>query len=29
MVSLTKRCIAEFIGTFFLVFFGAGSAAIT
>lgn len=29
MVNLTKRCIAEFIGTFFLVFLGAGAAAIT
>jgi glycerol uptake facilitator protein len=29
MVNLTKRCMAEFIGTFFLVFLGAGAAAIT
>jgi glycerol uptake facilitator protein len=29
MVNLTKRCIAEFVGTFFLVFLGAGAAAIT
>lgn len=29
MANLTKRCLAEFIGTFFLVFMGAGAAAIT
>jgi glycerol uptake facilitator protein len=29
MANLSKRCIAEFIGTFFLVFMGAGAAAIT
>lgn len=29
MVSLAKKVIAEFIGTFILVFFGAGAAAIT
>jgi glycerol uptake facilitator protein len=28
-MSLLKRCIAELIGTFILVFFGAGAAAIT
>ena len=28
MVNLTKRCLAEFIGTFFLVFMGTGAAAI-
>jgi glycerol uptake facilitator protein len=27
--NLSKRCLAEFIGTFFLVFIGAGAAAIT
>lgn len=29
MVSLAKRCVAEAIGTFILVFFGAGAAAVT
>ena len=29
MVSLAKRCVAELIGTFALVFFGAGAAAVT
>jgi glycerol uptake facilitator len=29
MANLTKRMLAEFIGTFFLVFMGAGAAAIT
>ncbi len=29
MVSIAKRSLAEFIGTFFLVFFGAGAAVIT
>jgi glycerol uptake facilitator protein len=29
LANLTKRCLAEFIGTFFLVFMGAGAAAIT
>lgn len=29
MANLTKRCLAELIGTFFLVFMGAGAAAIT
>ena len=29
MANITKRCLAEFIGTFFLVFMGAGAAAIT
>ncbi len=29
MANLRKRCLAEFIGTFFLVFMGAGAAAIT
>lgn len=29
MVSLTKRMLAEFLGTFMLVFFGAGAAIIT
>ncbi|GAB6056112.1 aquaporin family protein [Methanobacterium alkalithermotolerans] len=29
MVSLSKRMLAEFIGTFLLVFFGAGAAVIT
>lgn len=29
MISLTKRCITELIGTFFLVFIGTGSAVIT
>jgi glycerol uptake facilitator protein len=29
MANLSKRCVAEFIGTFFLVFMGAGAAAIT
>jgi len=29
LVNLTKRCLAEFIGTFFLVFMGTGAAVIT
>ena len=29
MANIKKRCISEFIGTFFLVFMGAGAAAIT
>lgn len=29
MISLAKRCVAEIVGTFLLVFFGAGAAAIT
>ena len=29
MANITKKCLAEFIGTFFLVFMGAGAAAIT
>jgi glycerol uptake facilitator protein len=29
MANIKKRCLAEFIGTFFLVFMGAGAAAIT
>jgi len=29
MANITKRCLAEFIGTFFLVFMGAGAATIT
>jgi glycerol uptake facilitator protein len=29
MANIRKRCLAEFIGTFFLVFMGAGAAAIT
>jgi len=29
MVSLAKRCVAEAVGTFILVFFGAGAAVIT
>lgn len=29
MYSLTKKCIAEFIGTFVLVFFAAGTAVVT
>ncbi len=29
MANIQKRCLAEFIGTFFLVFMGAGAAAIT
>ena len=29
MANITKRCLAEFIGTFFLVFMGAGAAVIT
>lgn len=29
MANITKKCLAEFIGTFFLVFMGAGAAVIT
>lgn len=29
MISLTKRCVSELIGTFFLVFFGTGAAVVT